>query len=351
MKGKIIALGQLAEQRAAALIVDGKLEDFLIDAPDTDATPRPGAIFRAKGGRSLKGMGGALLDLPEGEKAYLRGNKGLKPGAPMLVQVSHIAEEGKAIPVVSRLIFKSKYAIITPNAPGLNISRSIRDDEEQLRLHDLAMEAMDGADEEMGLILRSACKDCPDQDVLDDINAMRQLCEAVMADEQGAPELLVQGPDAWESAWRDWDKADIFDDSAEAFENHGVYELIEGLLDIRVPLKAGASAYVEPTRALTAIDINTGNDFSTAAGLRANIALAKDLPRILRTRGLAGQITIDLAPMAKKDRRGFEDSLKAAFKSEGNDTVLAGFTPLGHYEMRKKRERAVISEIIPKAAL
>ena len=146
MIGSVIALGEINGQKAAAWIVDGRLEDLIVDAGE-DAPPAPGAIFRAKGGRSLKGMGGALLDLPNGEQAYLRGNKGLKPGAPMLVQVSHIAEPGKAVPVLTRLLFKSKYAIITPEAPGLNISRQISDDEALIRLHELASEGMDGADE------------------------------------------------------------------------------------------------------------------------------------------------------------------------------------------------------------
>lgn len=345
MKGTVIALGEIKGHRAAALIKDGQLEDFLIDAGE-GAPPAPGSIFRAKGGRLLKGMGGALLDLPGGETAYLRGSKGLKPGAPMLVQVTHIAEDGKAVPVTTRLLFKSKYAIVTPDAPGLNISRQIGEDDDLLRLHDLASEGMDGADESLGLILRSACQGASDDVISEDIAAMRNLAEAVLADTQGAPELLVDGPDAWEAAWRDWPDADVFDDSPRAFDDHAVHELIDGILSARVPLKGAGHVFVEPTRALVAIDVNTGGDFSPAAGLKANIALARDLPRILRTRGLSGQITLDLAPMAKKDRKQFEHSLKAAFKSEGNDTVLAGWTPLGHFEVQKKRERTPVSEVL-----
>lgn len=345
MKGTVVALGEIKGQRAAARIKDGQLDDFLIDASEGTA-PAPGAIFRAKGGRSLKGMGGALLDLPNGEKAYLRGNKGLKPGAPMLVQVTHIAEDGKAVPVTTRLLFKSKYAIITPHGPGLNISRAIDDEDEQIRLHGIAMDGMDGALEDMGLILRTSCAGATDDAIEDDLAAMRGLAEAVLGDAEGAPELLVDGPDAWETAWRDWETPEIFDDGPDAFENHNVHEMVDQLLNAHVPLKGGASAYIEPTRALVAIDVNTGGDFSTAAGLRANVALARDLPRLLRTRGLAGQITLDLAPMAKKDRRGFEGALKSAFKAEGNDTVLAGFTPLGHFEIQKKHTRVPVAEVL-----
>jgi hypothetical protein len=46
---------------------------------------------------------------------------------------------------------------------------------------------------------------------------------------------------------------------------------------------------IEPTRALVAVDVNTGPDTSPAASLKANIAAARDLPRQLRLRGWAGR--------------------------------------------------------------
>jgi ribonuclease G len=85
--------------------------------------------------------------------------------------------------------------------------------------------------------------------------------------------------------------------------------------------------------------VNTGPDGSPAAGLKANLALARDLPRQLRLRGLGGQVTLDLAPMPKKERLAFEGHLRAAFRTDPIETALAGWTPLGHYELQRKRER------------
>lgn len=72
MKGRSILLDHVGEREAAALMVDGKLEDLLID---DDSQPRPGAIFRAICDRPLKGQGGMMLRLPEGETAFLRQSK------------------------------------------------------------------------------------------------------------------------------------------------------------------------------------------------------------------------------------------------------------------------------------
>lgn len=101
--------------------------------------------------------------------------------------------------------------------------------------------------------------------------------------------------------------------------------------------------YVEPTRALIAIDVNTGGDTSPAAGLKANMAAARLLPRALRLRGLGGQVVLDLAPMPKKDRRGFEAALRKAFKADSVETALVGWTPLGNYELQRQRGRAPLN--------
>ena len=92
--------------------------------------------------------------------------------------------------------------------------------------------------------------------------------------------------------------------------------------------------------------MNTGADTSLAAGLKANLAAAKDLPRQLRLRGLGGQVTLDVAPMPKKERRRFEDALRRAVRLDGSDTVLAGWTPLGMFELQRKRDRLPLSALL-----
>ncbi|MBV7410743.1 ribonuclease E/G [Maritimibacter sp. DP1N21-5] len=337
MKGSVIALDEIAGRKAAALIVDGKLDDFLID-PAGDAGPVPGAIFRAICDRPMKGQGGMFLRLPEGDKGFLRAAKGLAPGQPLLVQTTGWSEEGKAPGVTHRVLFKSRFAIVTPEAPGINISRSVKDEEVRVRLLEIAHEVM--GDTEHGLILRSQAAVGSDDEVADDIAAMRDLALAVMGDGEGAEaELLVDGPDAHDLAWRDWPRPEILDDRAGSFERHNVDDMIHAFSSPRAGLGSDGFAYIEQTRALVAVDVNTGGDNSPAAGLKANIALAKDLPRQLRCRGLGGQITLDLAPMGKKDRRNFEQTLKSAFRRDPVETVLAGWTPLGHFELQRKRDR------------
>lgn len=347
MKGRVLVLDEIDGRQAAALMVDGRLEELAIDPSDDVAVP--GAIYRAVADRPVKGQGGIFVKLPTGS-GFLRQISGVAPGQRLLVQVSGPAEPGKAVPVTSRLLFKSRFAILTPDAPGLNISRRIKDEDRRAELSALAQAGMAGAGEALGLILRSGCLEAEDQAIIEDIAAMRGLAETVLADVSGPPELLVDGPSAHDLAFRDWlDPAvDDADTEPDSFERQGVTEALEALCGTRVALDGGAHMMIEPTRALVAVDVNTGADTSPAAALKANVAVARDLPRQLRLRGLGGQVVVDFAPMPKRDRHILDQVLKAAFKTDG-EANLAGWTTLGLYELTRKRDRLPLSELLPKA--
>lgn len=338
---RLVILDEIQGRPIAALLVDGALADLAID-PATDA-PLVGAIYRAVADRPMKGQGGIFVRLPEGN-GFLRQTAGIAPGQTLLVQITGPNEAGKAYPVTTRLLFKSRYAIVTPGAPGLNISRKIKDEDSRAALEALAAAGMAGAEGHLGLILRSACQEADDADIAEDIQAMRDLAQAVLADTAGGPELLVEGAGAHETAWRDW--ADPLPDEVieGGLQAHGVLEMLDDLLSARVDLGEG-HMMIEPTRALVAIDVNTGNDTSPAAALKVNIAAARALPRQLRLRGLGGQVVVDFAPMPKRDRAVLDQVIRAAFKSDA-EVNLAGWTVLGLYEFTRKRDRMALRDVL-----
>lgn len=348
MTGAAVYLDHLGGREVALRMVDGQPDDLLIDGQGM----RPGTICRAIADRPMKGQGGMFLRGPRGS-LFLRQVRGLAPGQTLAVQVTGCPEPGKAVPVTAKPLFKGRYAIVTPGAPGLNVSRAIRDAALREALLDLATDAMgagDGGAAEVGLILRSACAGADPQAVTDDIRAMRDLAGKVMAAAADGPAAtLVAGAGPHALARRDWPRPDTFDCRPGCLAAAGLLDVIDALRDPCVALSggsgAGASMWVEATRALVAVDVNTGSDISPAAGLRANIAAARALPRQLRLRGLGGQIVVDFAPMPKKDRRGVEAALRVALRADPVETAAVGWTPLGHYELQRKRDRVPLSDL------
>lgn len=341
MKGRRILIEPLpVGGHAAALVVDGRLEDLLIDPDPSDAAPRPEAIFRARVGRPMKGLGGVMVELGDGRTGFLRTKRSPAPGRPLLVQVGGWAEPGKAPPVSDRLRLKGRAAVLTPGAPGLNVSRQIRDEHMRQALLDLAAAAMQGAGDDLGLILRTRAGVTRSEAILEEVAALRaDWSRIAMAAAGGAPACLRDGPGAAEEARREWEEpgTDCLE-APGALADSGVWEEVAVLATGREPLGAGF-IIVEPTRALVAVDVNTGGDLSPAAALKANLAAARALPRHLRLRGLGGQVVIDFAPLARRERPRVEAALGAALRSDGIDTALAGWTPLGHLELVRRRIR------------
>jgi ribonuclease G len=341
MKGRAILLGRYEGREAAALMVDGVLDDLLVEPPHDRALP--GAIYRAVPDRPMKGVGGHFLRLPEGS-AFVRQTRGISPGRPLLVQVTGFSEPGKAVPVSTRLSLKGRTVIVTPGAPGRNVSRQIEDAQTRMRLAALA--AAVELPEEAGIIIRSEAVDAPDQTVMDEARALADLTARLLADVVGKPELLLDGPGPHQIAGRDWGGANLHEEADNVLADHAVDEAIGALLLPEVALPGGGRMTIEPTRALVAIDVDTGGDGSPAAALKADIAAARALPRELRCRGLGGQITVDFAPIPRRDRQRVEQALTAAFRRDPVETVVAGWTPLSHMELRRQRSRLPLSECL-----
>ncbi len=341
MKGRAIVLGRYADREAAALLVDGLLDDLIIEAPAGRALA--GSVYRAVPDRPMKGMGGMFLRLPEGS-AFLRQTKGVAPGKPLLVQVTGFAEPGKAVPVSTRLSFKGRTTIVTPDAPGRNVSRRIEDPGERARLAALAeaAELPDG----VGIIVRSEAVEIAGGAIAEELRTLADLAGRILAEAAGEPELLLAGPGPHETARRDWGAAETADEGDDAFSRHGVEEAIASLLQPGVSLPGGGRMTIEPTRALVAVDVDAGGDTSPAASLKADIAAARALPRELRCRGLGGQITVDFAPIPRRDRQRVEQALTAAFRRDPVETTVAGWTPLSHMELRRHRSRLALTECL-----
>lgn len=330
----------------AALLVDGRLQDLLLDSPDDDLAPE--AIHWARVDRVVPAMGAAFVKLAGGTRGWLRSTK-VKPGAMVIVQVQRWAEPGKAVPVTERLLYKGRLALLTPGAPGVNPARGIKGHEARDRLVTLGQQALAGVDHETGTVLRTAAAEADEDAILGELGALRELAEGTAAAARGPePVCLLAPPDAAARAFRDWaDPApDAILENDEPFERLGIWDAIEALRSPRAPLPDGGFLLIEATRALVAIDVNTGENFAKGAAAAANLTACNEIMRQLRLRGLGGTVIVDFAPVKKGARQGIDAALRRAIAIDPVETQLGGWTPMGRYEMSRKRERRPISEVL-----
>ncbi len=383
MTGRVILLDADPDGRTrAALVIDGRLEDLLLDPPAGDNAPAPGAVYWAKVDRLVPKMGGAFLRLTTDHAGFLREARGVKEGRGVLVQVTAHAEPGKATPVTPNVLYKGPRVIHTPQAPGVNVSRQIRDAAERERLTGAVTGALEGPAPEGGFIVRTGAEGAEADEIAAEVRWTLAEARAGAAAAASAPPL---GRDAGGRlpaivmALREWAfpgpvrvratrraietvaggpggtlwgaerliAAIERHDSGDLFDQHGVRGEIEGLKTAHSALPSGGWMAVEATRAMVTVDVNTAAGFSGGAGLTANLEAVRELPRQLRLRGLGGQAAIDFASLRKTERKRVEEALKAAFRRDPVETTLAGWTPLGHFELQRKRERRPLAELLP----
>lgn len=345
--GRIIAVERGSEGLSrAALLVDGRLEDLLLDGPGDQLAPE--SIHLARVDRVVPGLGAAFLRLDDGSQGWLRGGA-YRPGAMVVVQVTRWADPGKAVPVTDRVLYKGRLAILTPGAPGANIARGIRGHEARERLAGLGVQALEGIVDHTGLVMRTAAAEAEDGEVLAEIAALRAVADDTAAAAHGAePGLLLGAPDAAARAFRDWaDPApDTVIEDDDAFERLGLWDAIAGLENPRVALPSGGFMLIEATRAMVGVDVNTGDNFGKGAAAAANLAACPELMRQLRLRGLGGAVIVDFAPVRKGARQGIDKALKQAAAADPVETQLGGWTPMGRFEMTRKRERRPLAEVV-----
>lgn len=132
------------------------------------------------------------------------------------------------------------------------------------------------------------------------------------------------------------------DDSYPLIKLKSFETQIERILSKHVWLRSGASLVIEPTEALTSIDINTSkteiHKKNEDAFLQINLEAAREVCRQIRLRNLSGIIIVDFINMKDKmNNERLMEELKSLVKYDPVQTNVIDMTPLGLVEITRKR--------------
>ncbi len=124
----------------------------------------------------------------------------------------------------------------------------------------------------------------------------------------------------------------------------------EEALDPAVPVPGGGSLYIEPTRALTAIDVDAdgrkGQGNAAKLAQQLNVSAAKEAARQVRLRGLGGIIAIDFVNMrAQPDRKSVEQALRGGFRRDRAKVDVAPLSQFCVAELARQRRSRSLAEI------
>ena len=132
---------------------------------------------------------------------------------------------------------------------------------------------------------------------------------------------------------------------------YSIDTLFESSLDKRVWLKDGGYLFIEPTEALTVIDVNTGKNVQkkdvSAVKLKTNLEALKESARQMRLRNISGIIVIDLINTADKSEVDLlYHTMKDYLKEDRLNTVAIDITKLCLFEITRRKRKPSLLEVM-----
>ena len=385
----------IAEQlRIAAVLSDERVDELIV----AQGRYQIGDVYLGTVENVLPGIDAAFVNIGESEKngfihvtdlGPLRLKKGsagitelLEPRQKVLVQVMKEPTGTKGPRLTGNLALPGRYLVLQPHGLGVNISRRISAEAERNRLRALGVLIKPpGA----GLLIRTEAEGISEELLIDDLEALLRQWEAIQQAAETAvpPVLLNRDEDFIHRILRDHMGPDLarvvvddpaavsrvgsflgaehgnvlveaHDESTELLEHYKINSAIRDALKPRVDLPSGGYVIIEPTEALTVIDVNSGS-FTRSANARetvlwTNVEAAIEIARQLKLRNIGGVIIIDFIDMdSRRDQLQLLEHFTTATRDDSARPQIAQLTELGLVELTRKRQGQNIYELFGRA--
>lgn len=303
----------------------------------------------------------------------------LTEGDELLVQVSREAVKTKGPSVTTNLHINGKYLIVTSGNRHIGCSVKLKTADRE-RLKKLADTLKPG---DVGLIVRTNAAEASDEELASEYSRLHErlqkLCtEAVhrtvyscvyksrpsyltslLNSRNGELQEIVTDDRELYAQIRDFlreempqelGKLRMYEERLQPLK--ALYRLEKGLSDAlmsRVWLKTGAYLVIEPTEALTVIDVNSGKytkgKDKQAAILKVNREAAAEIARQLRLRNLSGIILVDFVDMEDEDARtGLLAYMRELLKKDPLKADAVDITKLGLMELTRRKQKKTLAE-------
>jgi ribonuclease E len=307
----------------------------------------------------------------------------LSPQQSVLVQVMKEPTGSKGPRLTGNISLPGRYLVLMPYGKGVSLSRRIKNDNERNRLRALAILLKPAG---MGLLVRTEAEGTAEEAIIEDLELLQKQWEKIQQDANSInpPALLNRDDDFIQRVLRDMysDEVNrIVVDSEESVKrvkkqlmNWGggkhpegvvidhhqefrpildyfrVNAAIKEALKPRVDLPSGGYIIIEPTEALTVIDVNSGSFTHSATSretvLWTNYEAAAEIARQLKLRNIGGVIIVDFIDMdSRRDKLKLLEHFNRALKTDKARPQIAQLSELGLVELTRKRQGKNIYEL------
>ena len=300
-------------------------------------------------------IGAAFVQISAGEKCYLqlsdapnaiyasvkKGDRPLKAGDEILVQISREAMKGKLPAVTTNLNFTGKYLVLTTGDKKFGLSSKLSNDDRS-RISKWMEAEVNRSDKEFGIIVRTNAADASKEEILKELEYLKGLYHKAAVDGRSRtcfscvyrtepfyisavrdansrnleeiitdiPEISRQISDYLNSnSPEEKEKLRFYDDKLlPLYKLYRLETVLEEIQHEKVWLNSGGFLVIQQTEAFVSIDVNSGK-FTGKKENAGNLPKKsiwrqqKEIARQLRLRNLSGIILIDFINMENQDHQ------------------------------------------------
>ncbi|MBP3615624.1 MAG: ribonuclease E/G [Alphaproteobacteria bacterium] len=308
----------------------------------------------------------------------------IKSGQILLIQVEKEERGNKGAAITTYISLAGRYCVLMPNSNKrvkYGVSRKIPYGEERKELKNILKDLP--ISEGMTVIARTAGCNRTYKDILGDYNYLINLWNDIrkttlastapaLIHEEGdllhrtirdmykpdVDEILIEGDEGYRQAiefakqigFDEIKKIKKYNDKAPLFIENKIEAQLEAVQNPIVKLPSGGYLVINPTEALTAIDVNSGratkerNIEETA--LKTNIESAIEIGRQLRLRDMGGLVVVDFIDMLDpKHNQAVEQKMREALKKDRAKVQMAKLSQFGLMEISRQRLRPSFLEV------
>ncbi len=303
----------------------------------------------------------------------------LVQGDELYVQVERESMKTKPPKVTTNLNFTGRYLALTTGNHSLGISKKL-DRETRSRLKALLE---DVKPKNLGVIARTNCKFAQNNEILEELAHLKQEAERLLERAcyqtcfscvkqqepdfirvlQDAPSLslekIVTDDDFLyqrihsflkEHQPKDLDQLSFYEDDILSLSKCYSLEVkLDEALKERVWLKSGGYLVIQPTEAMTVIDVNSGKSIGKRDVqkhyLKVNLEAAEEIAFQMRLRNLSGIILVDFIDMvSREDQKRLMEDLRRFTQKDPTPVQVVDITKLNLVEMTRKKVKKSLRE-------
>ena len=293
----------------------------------------------------------------------------------MLVQIVKDERGNKGAALTTYISIAGKYCVLMPNKSlGIKISKKISDFKERKKLTEISQKCK--ITKEMGLIIRTASRDCDENNLKKDFDyvlgiwnsikekTINSLAPTIINEDSNIvnkfirdsfieeyKEIVIEGEKTYEHAKKymktllpDQEKKvkEFKNTKMPIMEYFDLENKIESIYDTKVRLKSGGYIIINSTEALTAIDINSGQSTKERnveeTALKTNIEAVDEICKQVRIRNIAGLIVVDFIDMEYvRNKIIVERRLKETMRYDRAKCQISRLSKFGLLELSRQR--------------